>query len=108
MPSGSTLSRLSIRSAVVIARNSVTVVRRRGGWLVRTRVGADCFPDVVVPTAEMLAARRERRVFAALVAMGVDDALASALSWRSRTDEGLWEALVAEYAKKAVHAVIGK
>jgi len=104
MPSGSALSHLSIRSAIVIARNSVTAVRqRRGGlWLVRTRIGADCFSDVVVPKAMARATRRERRIFAALVAFGVDDVLASTLSVRSRTDGRRWEEIVSEYVKMAL------
>jgi hypothetical protein len=103
MPSGSALSHLSIRSAIVIARNSVTAVRQRGGlWLVRTRIGADCFSDVVVPKAMARATRRERRIFAALVALGVDDVLASTLSVRSRTDGRRWEEIVSEYVKMAL------
>ncbi len=104
MPSGSALSSLSIRSAIVVARSSVIAVRQRRGdlWLVRTRIGIDCFPDVVVPKAMVRATRREKRIFAALVALGMDDMLAAAISVLSRTDGRKWEAVVREYAKLAL------
>lgn len=107
MPSGAALSRLSIRSAITIARNSVTVVRQRrvGLWWVRTRIGADCFPDMAVPTAMVRGARRERRIFAALVVLGVDDVLATTLSMQSRTDGRRWEEVVRWYAKMVLNSV---
>lgn len=95
------LARLSIKSALRIARQDVLAVRlRSGSWVVRTRYGGDAVQSGPVPKAGVRALRRERRIFVALAALGVDAALAAAFSVNARTDGRAWDKVVRSFVEQ--------
>jgi hypothetical protein len=97
------LARLSIKSATSLAKGAVSVAKSPSGpwWVVRVNRSA----AKVVFTGEWSkpAAKekmRERRIFLALVAIGVDEALAERLAVASGVDRRDWRSVVAAHVER--------
>lgn len=101
------LARLSIKSALQVARGSVSLHRLRGVadlWFVRTRYGhgveAAVSQSEAMPRAAARAARRECRVMVALLAIGLEPAVALGLAVKAKDHKSDWRKLVARYAEQ--------
>jgi hypothetical protein len=96
--------RLSIKSALQLAQGCVSLHHQRGDfWVVRTRYGTGA--DAVTQTGPLVRwaareARRERRIFVALRALGLEASVALGLSVKAKRDKRDWRKLVALYVEQ--------
>lgn len=101
------LNRLSIKSALILAQGAVSLHRLRGVadlWFTRTRYGAGAEGAVAQSPAEprlgAKGTRKERRVFVALQALGLEPVLAMGLAVKAKSDSRDWRKLVALYVEQ--------
>lgn len=97
------LSRLSIKSAVKLARDGITIRPVRGSTRMRVlrlydRGGVVETEPMVAPAARIRL--REARIFAALVALGVEHDDARAAAEKGHDDDRDWPLVVAEHMER--------
>lgn len=93
------LARLSIKSATIIAQQSVTLRRARRAsdlWLVITKFRGEETISIPMPRVTAKVARRERRVFLALMLLDIDRTAAAVVAAvASAADKRDWRRVVA-------------